>query len=86
MVLVNGHRDDVADAAPIEVTGRGVVNRVVVPPADEGCVEHKPQDRAEPGVAAPRSEEGPVSAVVEDDVGAQEKAGGRNPDREDEQV
>ena len=73
-VLGDGQRGDVADAAPVEVAGGGVVDGVAVPPARERLVDDQPQGGAEPDVGALGRQERAVRAVVEHDEGPQQEA------------
>ena len=82
-VLVQGHRRDVAGPAPVEVAGGGVVHRVAVAPGLERGEDDDADDRPEDVVAALGRQERPVRAVVEDDVGPQQEAGGRDRQRQD---
>ena len=67
-VLGDGQRGHVADAAPIEVAGGRVVDRVVVaPPLRTARRPRSPRTVPEPRVRAPRRHERAVRAVVEDD-------------------
>ena len=86
VVLGDGQRRHVADAAPVEVAGGGVVDRMAVPPAVERREDDQPEGDAQPLVRALRRQERAVRAVVEEDVGAQQEAGGGDRDGEHEQV
>ena len=57
---------------------------MVVTPADEGGVEHQPGSDAEPVVAPPRSQEGPVGAVVKDDERPHQEDGRRDGEGEND--
>ena len=85
-VLRDGQREDVADAPPVQVTGRGVMDRVTVSPAHERRVDDQAQSDAQPGVGALGRQERAVSAVVEHDVRPEQKAGGGDRQRQHEQV
>ena len=85
-VLLDRERVHVADSAPVQVTGGRVVDRVSVSPALERRVHDHAQDGAQPGVGALRRQERAVRAIVEDDEGADLKAGGRDRQRQHQQV
>ena len=85
-VLVDGQGLDVADAPPVEVAGRRVVDGVLVAPPREGRVEDDAEHGAERCVRALRAQERAVRAVVEDDEGADQESGRGNRQREHEEI
>ena len=72
---------DVATAAAVEIARGGVVDRVVVAPAQEGRVDEQSKRHPEPVVGAPRGQERAVRAVVEEDERPHEEARGGDRDQ-----
>ena len=85
-VLRDRQRVHVAGPAPVEVPGGAVVDGVVVAPAVEGLEDDDPERDAEPRVGPPRRHEGAVRAVVEEDERAQQERGGRDRERQRQQI
>ena len=81
-VLIEGQRQDVAGAAPVEIAGRAVMDGVGVAPVRERLEGEQPAQPADPEVGPPRGQKRAVGAVVEDDEGSHQEPGGR--DREGE--
>src|SRR6516162_5452831 len=73
---------DIADTAPVEVTGAGVMDRMrAAPPVVRRQREHA-NDAADPVVRQTVGEEGAMAAVVLNHEEAQEKASSWNRDKE----
>ena len=82
-VFAHGQRIEIADAAAIEVSGGGGVNRMRAAPAVVGRErgEHA-NDATNPVIRQAAGKKGAVTAVVLDHEQAYEKAGSRNRDKE----
>ena len=79
-IFVDRQRDDVPDAAAVEVTGGGVMHRMVVAPAHERGEDQHAQRGAEHRVGATGRQQRAVRTIVEDHEHAHEEPG-----REDRQ-
>jgi hypothetical protein len=77
-VLVDRQGRDVAGATAVEVAGAAMVDGVVVAPVRKGLEDEQAGEPAHPEVRSPVRQEGAMSAVVEDDEGAQQEARRRN--------
>jgi hypothetical protein len=86
LVLRDGHGRDVAGPAALEVAGGRVMDLVAVLPGHEVREDEQPQKGPQALVGLLRRQERAVGAVVEQDVDANEEAGGGHRDREDQQV
>ena len=86
VVLGHGQGRKVADAATFQIPGSRVVHRMGVLPAIEGREHEQTQRGAQPSVRPFGGQERSVCAVVKDDVGADQKAGSWNRERDCEQV
>ena len=83
-VLGDRQRDDVSHAAAFEVARRGVVDRVVVAPAQERREHEQAHDRPSHAFARLDAQERSVRAVVKDDERAHQEAGGQDDQRQRE--
>ena len=73
LVLGDGHRVDLADAAVVEVAGVGVVQRVLPLPPAVGGEQQEAEDVAPAAVRLPRLEQRVVGEVVEERVHAHQE-------------
>jgi hypothetical protein len=77
LVLGHGQRHHVADAACVEIAGRGMVDGVGAAPVVIGREGQNPDGAADPVVHTALAEEGAVAAIVLNHEQAQEKPGCR---------
>ena len=85
-VLAHRQRAYVAGAPPIEIPRRGVMDGMIVLPAQERRKDEQPKDGAQPGIRAFGWQQRAVRAVVKHDEDANQKTGRRDGKREHEQV
>ena len=85
-ILPHRLRLDVADAAPVEISGRCVVDRVAAPPEVVGRQGQDADRPADPVVGGLARQERSVPAIVLDHEQADEQPGGERRQREREPV
>ena len=82
LVLGDRERRDIPDAAPVQIARGSVMDGVLVTPALKGREHQQPASGAEPLVRPAPRQQAAVSAVVKQDVGTHQKAGGGHRHRE----